>query len=1236
MNVQQDKLHIFALRMRWLSWLARPVVGLWHAVVRGAAWFWSLCVLSWRSLVQSFSYKYWFLAVLGGAVAFFFILYFYFLGNRIKEPNLVWIGAILATLPIGWSMAEISSLIRRKAVTGEDFSISEIRYQLGSGFKAVRMLLKYVFWAVLFVAIQIGFGFLVHVPAIGPALFTLTMVPVLILAVFAFFCIILILFGLAVFPVHVLYSQPQHDRGFLSRQFAEAAFILSFLKKNFFRFIFGSIPVSILSVPLLVIPGLLFGGAIGLSVFLTTQAMSLGSVFAEIPAKLSSVFSMLQMGNWDVWGALSAIFVSVSIAIFAGMFFSLVVAFLASFFFNVYTRGIYFATEEQDEEETQPESVSHEKMMLPLPEDLIEDEKFKIDDLDGDTGFLKMDEESGFSSGTAALGAGIGLAAGAGLALGSGGSGSEPADSRQNSLSESGFDEDTGFDDVSGADILASIESTMPISDQIPAGDVPETETADDETFSLNDMDNPDAFGEVSGADILASIESTMPIAEEPAPSAEQDESETLSVEDLTVDSSMGEDVSGADILASIESTMPIAEDTVPDFNTQLEAENEQLASFDVDSALEDEQEPVNVPEESLSTDEEISNLSNELDILLDSAEEPEAATLQNGIQDGTTSADDALEIDLDSLPEPAAPEAGAMSAGAEAMGSLDDDFDALLGEEPAPAAPEQAVPAGGDDLDGLDGDLDALLGGEPAEAMPAAPDQAAPAGGDDLDALLGEEPAAAPAGGDDLDALLGETEPAVSAPLEAPAAPEQAVPAGGDDLDGLDGDLDALLGGEPAEAMPAAPEQAAPTGGDNLDGLDGDLDALLGGEPAEAMPVAPDQAAPAGGDDLDALLGEEPSAATAAAGGDDLDGLDGDLDALLGEEPAAAPAGGDDLDALLGETEPAVSAPLEAPAAPEQAAPTGRDNLDGLDGDLDALLGGEPAEAMPVASDQAAPAGGDDLDALLGEEPSAATAAAGGDDLDGLDGDLDALLGETEPAASAPVEAPAAPEQAAPAGGDDLDALLGDEPVAAAAPAIGDDLDGLDGDLDALLGETEPAVSAPIEDPAAPVPESSTADDDFNALLGEEPASAAAPGGGDDLDALLGGEPAAAAPAAGGDDLDALLGGEPSQTAPASAETPVTPATVTPFSDKGIAGAYSYLVSVKEENRVYFGIKGAALAEPQRFQLTIGYSGGGNSTEEVIIQGLDDKGMGYTQLDLSAKLADPAFGAVTSISVAQ
>ena len=477
MNAQQDKLHFFALRMRWLAWIYSPIVALWRVVARAAGWFWSLCLLTWRSFVQSFSYSYWFLAVIGGSAAFFFILYFYFLGNRIKEPNLVWIGGILATLPIAWSMAEISSLIRRKLITGEEFSVSEIRFQLGSGFRAVRMLLKYVLWALLLVSIQIGFAFLVYVPSVGPVLFTLAMVPILILSVFAFSCIILILFGLAVFPVHVLYAQPRHGKGFWSRQVSEALSILSHLGRNFFRFIFGTIPVSLLSIPLFLIPGIVFGGAIGVTVFLTTRAMRLGSLFTDIPSRLGTVLAMLRISNWDVRAALSAIFVSVSIAIFAGMFCSLAISFLSSFFFNVYTSGIYFTQKKPEEEEGEQALPSQEQMGLPLPEESMEDEKFKIGDLDTDTGLL--------------------------------GSG----DPLQQTAAA-----DVGFDDVSGADILASIESTMPIADEIaPAASFAE----EDESLTMDDLaEGGGPEDAASGADILASIESTMPIADEIAPAA--------------------------------------------------------------------------------------------------------------------------------------------------------------------------------------------------------------------------------------------------------------------------------------------------------------------------------------------------------------------------------------------------------------------------------------------------------------------------------------------------------------------------------------------------------------------------------------------------------------------------------------------------------------------------------------------------------------------------------------------
>jgi len=75
------------------------------------------------------------------------------------------------------------------------------------------------------------------------------------------------------------------------------------------------------------------------------------------------------------------------------------------------------------------------------------------------------------------------------------------------------------------------------------------------------------------------------------------------------------------------------------------------------------------------------------------------------------------------------------------------------------------------------------------------------------------------------------------------------------------------------------------------------------------------------------------------------------------------------------------------------------------------------------------------------------------------------------------------------------------------------------------------------------------------------------------------------------------------------------------PFSDKGQVGSYAYLLSVKSANQLYFGIKGKPQRSPLSFTIALDFADGETEEEMITLNGLDQKGMGYTRVDLSRHL---------------
>jgi len=94
-------------------------------------------------------------------------------------------------------------------------------------------------------------------------------------------------------------------------------------------------------------------------------------------------------------------------------------------------------------------------------------------------------------------------------------------------------------------------------------------------------------------------------------------------------------------------------------------------------------------------------------------------------------------------------------------------------------------------------------------------------------------------------------------------------------------------------------------------------------------------------------------------------------------------------------------------------------------------------------------------------------------------------------------------------------------------------------------------------------------------------------------------------------------------------------PAEIPGFNTKGQVGPYVYLLSIKSGNQLYFGVKGRPQATPLDFVVSLGFDNGEVGTEMVTIDGLDQRGMGYTRIDLSRYASELGRAAVAKADVA-
>ncbi len=829
-NAGKD-LHLWAMRMNWLRWLARPLVSVWYGLVFAFQYFWHLVRVVTRAVRDSFSLRYWTFCLFGLAIAIFFAFSFWFLSVKLGQPWLAWLGVLFAILPVGWAMAEISSRERRRLAMDDEYH--EDSLYLGNGLKAVRILLKYVILSLFLVVLLILGTLLLAVPQIGSLLYTIVLVPLVAVSIFAVACLILIAFGLAVFPSHVLFALTPLQGSFIRRLFRESAQLLGIVRKNFFRYVFVSIPAGLAVAVLVAVPVAIIAGGYLLSLLVTDSFGSMTGVMGSVTQQLLAWSQNVVSGVQDPMAALSAVFAAISLAhIFAAML-APALSFLSCMYFR-----LYIATHERgrawqllvermralwglrpdlaDDGQTVIDEVTIPGVDLLSTEDMrsLRDDQEREDatwtDWERDAGNAAEDEAawllpaaendfsdelqvvdededvlSGYGKGPAPAVAGTALVAGAAAMLASDEFTESPMRSGTgfNDGSVAGDDEerltlgDVDSPEIDGSTLLDSIESSMPLSDEIVPMDGVEPD--EDDRLLLDDLET--GVTPVSGNedDILGSITSSMDIAAEPVPMSgiEPDEDDRLLLDDLETGVTPVSDDED-DILGSITSSMDIAAEPVPMSGIEPDDDDRLLLNdldtgSDEDDVLRSITETMSLPDEPVPMD----GLKPDEDDVLPELNVEDAGRVSQEVDDLIASLDRDLALN-GSVPilDPAV-----LERENEEIANLD--VDQALGlTDGLPA--EQIIPAGEDDQENalrlddldsmeglssaaLDGAMDAIMGKEPSGSDAGLSELTGPAGVQatadtgSIDDLLAEANAVFEGGLSDLDLGTGNNIPA-------------------------------------------------------------------------------------------------------------------------------------------------------------------------------------------------------------------------------------------------------------------------------------------------------------------------------------------------------------------------------------------------------------------------------------------------------------------------------------------
>ncbi len=243
----------------FLKLFVPPIVFLYkmfiHYLVK---WTWWIYQVSFKNIRASVTVNYYLIALWGTLIAMFSIFLFLYLDIMFETSGLVYIGAVLALIPLSWSFAEIAS-VRHNSLALEPYYEATGNFE--NGFENVKYLLYFLVTYLILFIVQAAldlFGWLQGsgLSFLGFALNINTAISIafIFLTVFVFFATIML-------PSHLLHTEEQET------PFNDLVLFLKTILKKGLRYILSFVPTGFYSIVLMVIPAVI----VGLGLYFTVE-----------------------------------------------------------------------------------------------------------------------------------------------------------------------------------------------------------------------------------------------------------------------------------------------------------------------------------------------------------------------------------------------------------------------------------------------------------------------------------------------------------------------------------------------------------------------------------------------------------------------------------------------------------------------------------------------------------------------------------------------------------------------------------------------------------------------------------------------------------------------------------------------------------------------------------------------------------------------------------------------------
>lgn len=236
-----------------IIWFLKQLLPFWritfkmflHYLVK---WPWWIYRYTFRAVRKTYNWNIIKISVTGTFLALFIFQFFYFWDITLEIHGLMYIGVILALLPLSWIFGEISS-VRGQNLLYNKFS--EVRNQYRNGIESVRGILVFIAFFVVLLLTEAGLNWLGWLPKAGIIFIGITLNISFIINIILIFTGILIVFGSFVLPTYRLYNE------FSEINLKSNYKLFGYIIKRGLQYIAGLIPgsffASISSIPAIIL-----------------------------------------------------------------------------------------------------------------------------------------------------------------------------------------------------------------------------------------------------------------------------------------------------------------------------------------------------------------------------------------------------------------------------------------------------------------------------------------------------------------------------------------------------------------------------------------------------------------------------------------------------------------------------------------------------------------------------------------------------------------------------------------------------------------------------------------------------------------------------------------------------------------------------------------------------------------------------------------------------------------------